>query len=262
MLENVQIFWEGIWLEATVAIIIFLAFLLIRSIFTRYIFKLLLKLSKKTAVVLDDNILLSFERPLKAFFIFLGLYLALTVLPLTPAQDAFIARIFRSSLIILITWGLYNLTGVYSSLFVKIGKRMNLEIDSVLLPFLSTLTHFIIIALALSVLVGEWGYDISGIIAGLGLGGLAVALAAQDALSNIFGGMVILLDKPFSIGDWIYTPSVEGTVEDISFRSTRIRTFAQSLVTVPNSKLANEAITNWSRMGKRRVTFNLGVTYS
>jgi MscS family membrane protein len=69
------------------------------------------------------------------------------------------------------------------------------------------------------------------------------------------------MEKPFSIGDWVMTPSVEGTVEDISFRSTRFRTFAQALVTVPNSTLANEAITNWSRMGKRRVSFYLGLNY-
>jgi MscS family membrane protein len=78
----------------------------------------------------------------------------------------------------------------------------------------------------------------------------------------MFGGMVIFLDKPFTIGDWISTPSVEGTVEDITFRSTKIRTFAHALVTVPNATLANEPITNWSRMGKRRITFHLGVTYT
>lgn len=107
----------------------------------------------------------------------------------------------------------------------------------------------------------EWGYDVKGFITGLGLGGLAFALAAQDTLSNIFAGVVIITDKPFSIGDWIKTPDVEGTVEDINFRNTRIRTFSQALVTVPNAKLTSSTITNWSKMGKRRVTFNLGVTY-
>ena len=96
----------------------------------------------------------------------------------------------------------------------------------------------------------EWDYRIDGFIAGLGLGGLAFSLAAKDTLSNVFGGLVVILDKPFSIGDWIKTPSVEGTVEDISFRSTKVRTFAQALVTVPNATLANEPVTNWTRMGK------------
>ncbi len=77
-----------------------------------------------------------------------------------------------------------------------------------------------------------------------------------------FGGVVIITDKPFSIGDWIESSSVEGVVEDINFRSTKVRTFAQALVTVPNSVLANEAITNWTKMGRRQISFKLGVTYS
>jgi MscS family membrane protein len=106
------------------------------------------------------------------------------------------------------------------------------------------------------------GITMYGFIAGLGLGGLAFALAAKDALANIFGGIVIIMEKPFSIGDWVQTPSVEGTVEGISFRSTRFRTFTQSLVTVPNSILANQPITNCSRMGKRRVRFTLSIDYT
>ena len=117
-------------------------------------------------------------------------------------------------------------------------------------------------AISASIIAQEWGYDVNGFVAGLGIGGLAFALAAQDSLSNFFGGIVIILDKPFSIGDWILTPNVEGTVEDINFRSTKVRTFAHALVTVPNATLAKNPITNWSKMGRRRITFNLGVTYT
>jgi len=120
----------------------------------------------------------------------------------------------------------------------------------------------IIIALAIVIIVQEWNYDISGLVAGLGLGGLAISLAARDSVANIFGGVIIILDKPFAVGDWIMTPSVEGTVEEMSLRSTRVRTFANALVAIPNAVLANEAITNWTRMHKRRVSFHLGVTYT
>jgi hypothetical protein len=108
----------------------------------------------------------------------------------------------------------------------------------------------------------EWGYDVNGFIAGLGLGGLALALAAQNALANLFGGLIIILEKPFSIGDWIATPSVEGTVETITFRSTLIRGFDQAVITVPNATLANEPITNHTRMGKRRIFYYLGLSYA
>jgi MscS family membrane protein len=117
------------------------------------------------------------------------------------------------------------------------------------------------VAISLSIIGQEFDYDVNGLVAGLGLGGLAFALAAKEAVGNLIGGIVIVTEKPFSIGDWILTPSVEGIVEDINFRSTKIRTFSQALVTVPNATLANEAITNWSRMGKRRITFHLGLNY-
>jgi MscS family membrane protein len=91
---------------------------------------------------------------------------------------------------------------------------------------------------------------------------MAFALAAKDTAANLFGSLVIFSDKPFKKGDWILTPNVEGTIESIGIRSTRVRTFAQALVSVPNAVMANSAITNWSEMGKRRIKMRLGLTYS
>ena len=111
-------------------------------------------------------------------------------------------------------------------------------------------------------ILSDLGYDVSAIFAGLGLGGVAIALAAQDTVSNLFGCVVVLLDKPFEINDWIQTPDVEGIVEEISFRSTRIRTFQNALVSVPNSELASSLITNWTQMKKRKLRFYINLTYS
>ncbi len=105
------------------------------------------------------------------------------------------------------------------------------------------------------------GYSISGVVAGLGIGGLAVAMAAKDTLANFFGSIMILSDRPFRVGDWIRADQNEGVVEEIGFRSTRIRTFPKTLITVPNSIIANTAIDNFSRMPKRRVNMTVGVTY-
>jgi MscS family membrane protein len=98
-------------------------------------------------------------------------------------------------------------------------------------------------------------------LASLGLVGMAFALAAKDTAANLFGSLVIFFDQPFKVGDWIKTPIVEGTIESIGIRSTKVRTFAQGLVTVPNALLANSAILNWSKMGKRRIKMNIGLTY-
>lgn len=244
------------------AITIFLFFWFLRNIFTKVIFKLILRIFSKTHCDVIKRILLAFKSPLQFLFVFLGLYLALFCFPLQLEQQFLINKVFRSVLIILITWGLYNLADVDSLLFKKIQEKANIEVDQILVPFLSKCLKVILILIAFTIIAEEWNYDINGLIAGLGLGGLAFALAAKDSLANIFAGIVIILDKPFSIGDWIKTSSVEGTVEEMGFRSTKIKTSAQALVTVPNSTLANEAITNWSKMGKRRVNFELGIAYN
>ena len=239
------------------AVIIFLLFLVARRIFVKYIFRAVIKLCRKARTDLDKTMLPALEHPLGIFIVVLGLYISLNYLPLTAYQDMLVVKIFRAVVIAFVAWCLYNFTGTF--LFTELGRKLEIDIDKILIPFLIKIVRFVIVILAISIVADEWGYNVSGFVAGLGLGGLAVALAAKDALGNIFSGIVIITDKPFSIGDWISTPSVEGTVEDISFRSTKVRTFAHALVTVPNSTLANEPITNWTRMGKRRVTFNLGV---
>ena len=105
------------------------------------------------------------------------------------------------------------------------------------------------------------GYNVSSLLAGLGIGGLAVALALQDTLSNFFGSVFIFLDRPFMVGDWVKIGDVEGIVEDIGFRSTRIRTWLKTLVSIPNKNVANATIDNWSRMPRRRVFQTIGLTY-
>jgi len=144
----------------------------------------------------------------------------------------------------------------------RVVKKTESTLDDIMLPFVNKGIKVVIIILAITVIAREWNYNIETLIAGLGIGGLAFALAAQDTVANLFGGVTIMVDKPFNIGDWIKTPQVEGTVEDIGFRSTRVRTFDQALVTISNSTLINTAVINWSRMGKRRLKFQLGVKYS
>lgn len=260
MLENLMSKYE--WEKIGIAIGIYILFHIFRKLFTKYVFRVLLRIAKKSPTDILTSIFLAFETPLRLFFVGIGLYISLMYLPLKQTTNDLILNIFRSYIIFLIGLGLFNLSGSSSILFHKIGEKLDIEIDEILIPFLSKLVRVIVITLLVGIIASEWDYDVNGFIAGLGLGGLAFALAAKDAIANLFGGVIIITEKPFSIGDWIKTPSVEGTVEDISFRSTKIRTFAQALVTVPNSTLSNEAITNWTKMGKRRVSFHLGVTYT
>lgn len=259
-LANLIDFWKEYLREYTIALGLVLLFYALSRIFSRYIVRFLLYLTAKTEADYDEKLVLAFKKPLARIIICTGLYLAGLYLLENPDYQFFLIRLFRSALIIFIAQGLYNLVDSTSGLLIKLGSAYDL--DKLFLSLLSKTIRAIIFAISFTILVQEWGYDITGFVAGLGIGGLAFALAAQDTIANVFGGIVILTEKPFTIGDWIVSGDVEGTVEDITFRSTKVRTFAHALITMPNSILAKQPITNWSRMGKRRVSFNLRVRYS
>ncbi|MFE7061168.1 mechanosensitive ion channel family protein [Sutcliffiella sp. NPDC057660] len=256
-------FWTDMdfWMDLGVALLILFFFLLWRKLFTKYFFKMILSLSKKTPTDLFTYIVIAFDKPVRTFFVILGLFFALKAAPFELMEAATLSRLMRSSIIFLIAWGVFNFIPSSSVLFSKLSTKLDFEVDKIVMPFFTKVLRFILIALTLSIVLEEWDYNVGGFVAGLGLGGLAFALAAQESIKNLLGGFIIVTEKPFTMGDWIKTPSVEGVVEDISFRSTRIRTFAQAVVTVPNATLSNEPITNWSKMGKRQITFELGLQY-
>ncbi|WP_232725491.1 mechanosensitive ion channel family protein [Bacillus sp. FJAT-44742] len=261
--NDIQSFFINLpWVDIGIAVLIFVLIYLFRDLFTKYLFRLIIKLFSKTPTPLFTNLLLSYEKPLRFFFSVLGIYVALIYLPLSPGLMETVTTIYRCLVIVTIGWGLYNYFSTKSYLFTNMAKKIDVGEDSMMVPFLSKLFRFIIIALTLTVVAFELDYDINGFIAGLGLGGLAFALAAQDTIGNFFGGIIIITERPFKKGDWIQTPTVEGFIEDISFRSTKVRTFEDSLVTVPNSTLAHEPITNWNEMEVRRIDFTIGVKYS
>ncbi len=250
--------WVGDWVIPIGVALLFFA--LIRPL-RALVFSIIRKLMKNRQAEFE-HLKSTFSRPSTLLVLSAGVYLALWLSPAvheTPAVWVMVVKIFRSLFIVFGAWFACILEGVDGPFLGPIARR--LEVDKVLMPFVAKLLRFITIAVAALIIVQEWGYSISGLLTGLGLGGLAVALAAQDMLSNLFAGAMILLDKPFGIGDWISSGDIEGTVEDVNFRSVKIRTFTQAVVTVPNAALANSPVTNFSRMGKRRVLFNLTLSF-
>lgn len=259
---NWDLFMETkFWIDLGISIGILLLFHLFRRIFSKYVFVILLKISKKAPTNILTHVFLSFEKPLQWFFTIIGVYLAADYFPHFNENSAFFLKCIRALIIFLIGWGCFNLSSTSSLILTRANKQFNMEIDEILIPFLSKVIRVIVAAIFLTMILQIFGYEISGFVAGLGIGGLAISLAAKEALANLIGGIVIIMEKPFSIGDWILTPSVEGIVETITFRSTKVRTNDQALVTVPNSTLANENITNFSLMGKRQIKFDLKLAY-
>lgn len=160
-------------------------------------------------------------------------------------------------------WSSLKIVDVISMHFTKIAKDTSNKYDDVLVPMLSKTAKVLVVAFGTILVAHSLTFDIGSILAGLGIGGVAVALAAKDTISNLFGSVTVIMDKPFLIGDYvILDKGLEGTVEEVGFRSTRIRTPHQSLVSLPNNVLANMAIDNYGMRGSRRYRTFLQMDYS
>ena len=203
----------------------------------------------------------AFYTPLKVFYVVLGLYLALLFIrqPLktTVGLNRVIDQLFKIAVIILAANGIANSLTTNNSLVNRLKDKMNTDVEDSMLKFILKAIRAVIYIIAGFMIITDLGFNLNGLVAGLGIGSVVITLAAQDTAKNLFGGLVIFLDKPFVVGDWIEVEKYEGTVEDITFRSTRVRTFENSVVNIPNSVIANDSIINWSRMEKRRNKVNL-----
>ena len=145
--------------------------------------------------------------------------------------------------------------------FTDIAARTENTMDDYVVPFANKTLKILVVVLGLLLVLQSFGLNVMSLMAGLGLGGLALALAAQDTAANLFGSVTILIDNPFKLGDWVKVKDMEGTVEEIGFRSTRIRTFYNSVITIPNAMMAKETIDNMGVRPFRRVRQILGLTY-
>lgn len=244
-----------------IAISIILLAMVLKNILANIVLKPLNTLGKRSSSDLLIHISELIEPPLKLSIVFAGFYIASKWLDF-PKLDPFINLFFKSFMTFIIFSILFRMVDKFSSLFNFFSSKMGTQINEDIQNFLTKSLRILVIVIGVMAILQEWGINVSAFVASLGLGGLAFALAAKDTVANLFGSLVIFSDRPFQLGDWIQTPEVEGNVEEIGIRSTKIRTFAQSLVNVPNATIANATITNWSRMGKRRVRTRLGLTYS
>lgn len=218
-------------------------------------------LERKGRSDLDDILVRVVAPSVRLLTIALAIYVASRLLSLDTNATNFVAML--TQMLVTIAFAMFGYR-IVSRVFLTRGRLYSLTgiaVEEALLPFARTGLQIVIIAIALVIIINAWGYDVSGLIAGLGIGGLAISLAAQDTLSNLFGFTSIVGDRPFSVGEYIKTKDVEGTIEHVGLRSTRVRQNDQAVVTVPNSVLASSAILNWSRLRKRQINLTLGITY-
>jgi MscS family membrane protein len=162
---------------------------------------------------------------------------------------------------VFITVFAYRLVDIVSLYLQKIADKTENTLDDMLVPLVRKALKTFVIAAGILFILKNMGQDITALIAGLSIGGLALALAAQDTIKNFFGSLMIFVDKPFQVGDWITSGDIDGTVEEVGFRSTRVRTFRNSLVYVPNGVIADRMIDNHGERQYRRYYTKLAVTY-
>ena len=248
--------------EIFLAIGIFFVFLFARGLFFQTTIKSLQVIVKKTKTDLDDHVLASIEQPLEFAFVVIGLYVAGQFVALSDTLAHILAQLVRSMIAVTLFWAIFRVIDPLSSLFDRaLSLFGSASMFETIKGFFVKVIKAIIICLGVAAVFQEWGFNVAAVLGSLGLVGMAVALGAQDFIKNMFAELTIFLDRMFEKGNWIKTPDVEGTVEEIGFRATEIRQFDKALVPIPNSKLASEALVNLSRMTQRRIYWKIGVEY-
>ncbi|MDG1279534.1 MAG: mechanosensitive ion channel family protein [Algoriphagus sp.] len=251
-----------LWQLVGIFILILLVFLA-HWIFTVAVDNVLLYSFKRFGYgKLGENYLLPVARVTSFYLIVLLLSIFIRVLQLPTEIWSWVLVVFRTLKPFLITLIFYKLVNVLAAYFARLATKTESTLDDQLVPLLrKTLKAFVVIIGTLFILRDGLNLDIIPFLTGLSIGGVAIALAAQDTIKNFFGSVMIFIDKPFQVGDWITSGDIDGTVEEVGFRSTRIRTFRNSLMYVPNGKIADATLDNHGLRQYRRFYTTLTVTY-
>tara|TARA_B100000965_G_scaffold312971_1_gene272848 strand:- start:188 stop:1270 length:1083 start_codon:yes stop_codon:yes gene_type:complete len=264
ILENFKNLFIDVWKEGVsgvniseilIALSIFIFFLFLRGIFSKFVVKRLEKYVSKTTNNFDNSLVNSMEGPAKFFPIVLGFFVSTSYL---SVEHGAIELINRSLITVLIFWTFHQIIGPLSVVIKSVGGLLSKDLVNWIIKAIKVL----ILILGAAAVLELWGIKIGPIIAGLGLFGVAVALGAQDLFKNLISGILVLVERRFQVGDWIFVEGViEGTVESIGFRSTVVRRFDKSLATIPNFQFAENAVINNSLTTNRRINWVIGLEY-
>ena len=241
--------------EIIIALVIFTFFLFLRGVFSKFVVKKLENYVSKSTNSFDNSLVNSMEGPAKFFPIVLGFFVSTSYL---TVDSGMVDTINRSLITVLIFWTFHQVVGPFSSVIKSAGGLISRD----LINWIIKAIKILILILGFAAVLDLWGIKIGPIIAGLGLFGVAVALGAQDLFKNLISGILVLVERRFQVGDWIFVDGViEGTVENIGFRSTVVRRFDKSLATIPNFQFAEQAVINKSLITNRRIDWAIGLEY-
>ncbi len=254
---------DSLWISE-VFLIIFLV--LIFDVIKKRILKKLHSRLEQTENPWDDAFIESISKPLSAFIWLWGISIAANVIADAndaSVYDSIVQPVRQVGTIIILTWFVLRMIVRIEHNIIKIGRTKEDNYDVTTVQAITKLIRVSVFITAALIMLQELGVSVAGVLAFGGIGGMAIGFAAKDLLSNFFGGLMLYLDRPFAVGDWIRSPDrdIEGTVENIGWRLTMIRTFDKRPLYVPNSTFASISVENPSRMTNRRIKETIGVRY-
>ena len=248
--------------EWALALTILIASLLLSKLVYYLITKIIKQFTKRTKTKLDDIVIDKLEEPAVFAIIITGFWYGLNILTLSIWWQELMNHAFYFIITFNIAWLIVRLFNAFIDEFlVPLVEKTETDLDDQLLPIVRKSISISIWILAIVIGLNNAGYDVTALIAGLGIGSLAFALAAKDSVGHVFGGFILFTDKPFTINDRIIVQGYEGVVKEVGVRSTRIQTLDGRIVTLPNGSIANDSIINVSMEKGRKITIDLGLTY-
>ncbi|HET9598544.1 MAG TPA: mechanosensitive ion channel domain-containing protein [Anaeromyxobacteraceae bacterium] len=225
--------------------------------------RILGRLAARTTTRWDDVLLARLGAPLTFFWSIAAAWLLKMPLEFSAAAEARVDRVLRVAVVATLFWGGVRAVDVGFLVLAETPTARASGIGRGLLPMLRKATQIAVLAMAVVAVLTDLGYPVASLLAGLGIGGLALAFAAQKTLENLFGSISISIDRPFQVGDFVKVEGgLQGTVEDLGLRSTRIRTLDRTVVTVPNGKLADQRIETFAPRDRCRLNFTMGLVYA
>jgi MscS family membrane protein len=264
--ESVDELMQSVGLDAWVVQVFIVVFLtLVVSFIVKGILRRIEARLESTSNLWDDALINALRKPATALIWIIGIAFAIQIIELKTEAAIFgaIVPIRDVGIITVIAWFLVRFIRVAEDNVIAAREVAGKEVDRTTLDAIAKLLRLSVLITAVLVALQTLGFSVSGVLAFGGIGGIAVGFAAKDLLANFFGGLMIYLDRPFAVGDWVRSPdrNIEGTVEEIGWRLTRIRTFDSRPLYVPNSTFTNIAVENPSRMENRRIYETIGVRY-
>ncbi len=257
-----ETFYGNTVLEWATALTVILVSVLLGKVAFWVFSKTVRAFTAKTKTKLDDIIIDLIEEPVVFAIILSGIMFGISILNLSESLSSAINHSYFLIISLLVGWIFSRIfDAIYQAFLIPWSQRTDNDLDDQLMPVLRKGVKILIWVLAVVIGLDNAGYDVGAVVAGLGIGGLALAMAAKDTVSNIFGGFTIFTDKPFRLKDRIVVAGYDGTVEEIGVRSTRLKTLAGRIVTIPNAHFSDAPVENISIEPSRKITLNLGLTY-